>query len=102
MMEMVYGFPWPLAMLAVMAIVALVMMGLARMAMKRGGHTPLCGPGSGRHVGTGPAATDAGTDPLVTLRDRYARGEIDIAEFERRVDGLLRTESLEKTREVRQ
>ena len=31
-------------------------------------------------------------DPLHTLRDRYARGEIGIAEFEQRVDGLLRTE----------
>ncbi|MHB1527800.1 MAG: SHOCT domain-containing protein [Candidatus Dormibacteria bacterium] len=31
-------------------------------------------------------------DPLVTLRERYARGEIEVAEFEQRVDGLLRTE----------
>ena len=100
MMQMVYSFPWPLAMLAVMAIVALVMMGLARLAMKRGGHTPRCGPGSARHVGIEPPATDAGTDPLVTLRDRYAHGEIDVEEFERRVDGLLRTEPAEMSRRV--
>ncbi|WP_254273123.1 SHOCT domain-containing protein [Haloarcula marina] len=34
--------------------------------------------------------TDDG--PLATLRDRYARGEIDEREFETRVEGLLETE----------
>jgi uncharacterized membrane protein len=32
---------------------------------------------------------------LDTLRDRYARGEIDEEEFERRVEQLLETEDLE-------
>ena len=31
--------------------------------------------------------------PLATLRERYARGEIDDEEFERRVEHLLETES---------
>ncbi|WP_290818594.1 SHOCT domain-containing protein [Halovivax sp.] len=31
-------------------------------------------------------------DPLETLRDRYARGEIDDLEFERRVERLIETE----------
>ncbi|WP_324756106.1 SHOCT domain-containing protein [Haloarcula sp. GH36] len=31
--------------------------------------------------------------PVATLRERYARGEIDESEFERRVEGLLETES---------
>ena len=36
---------------------------------------------------------DAADDgPLATLRDRYARGDIDDEEFERRVEGLLETE----------
>lgn len=38
------------------------------------------------------ATDDAATDPLETLRDRYARGEISEAEFERRVERLLETE----------
>ncbi|MFC6975164.1 SHOCT domain-containing protein [Halomicroarcula sp. GCM10025709] len=38
-----------------------------------------------------PSPTDSG--PLATLRERYARGEIDEGEFERRVEGLLETES---------
>ncbi|MFC7057697.1 SHOCT domain-containing protein [Halovenus salina] len=33
-------------------------------------------------------------DPVETLRDRYARGEIDQAEFERRLDYLVETEDL--------
>ncbi|WP_247730817.1 SHOCT domain-containing protein [Halovivax limisalsi] len=32
------------------------------------------------------------SDPLETLRERYARGEIGEAEFERRVDELLETD----------
>jgi uncharacterized membrane protein len=33
------------------------------------------------------------SDALEQLRSRYARGEIDEAEFERRVEGLLETET---------
>lgn len=36
-------------------------------------------------------------DPLEVLRDRYARGEISEAEFERRVERLLETEDGPKT-----
>ena len=40
---------------------------------------------------------DSGTsaDPLETLRERYARGEITEAEFERQVEHLLATEDLD-------
>lgn len=34
-------------------------------------------------------------DPLKTLRERYAAGEIDHAEFERRLDRLLETENVD-------
>lgn len=101
MMHMGYDFPWPLAMLAVMAIVAMVMMGLARVGLKRAGHAPRCGRSGPTPAGIEPAITPAGTDPLVTLRDRYAHGEIDAEEFERRLDGLLRSEPAEMTRRVR-
>lgn len=37
--------------------------------------------------------TDEPTDPIATLRERYASGEIDEAAFERRVERLLETES---------
>ena len=38
---------------------------------------------------------DKQASALATLRDRYASGEIDEAEFERRVERLLETESVE-------
>ncbi len=34
-------------------------------------------------------------DPLETLRDRFARGEIDQAEFERRLEYLVETEGID-------
>lgn len=36
---------------------------------------------------------------LATLRERYARGELDEAEFERKVEALLETESPESARD---
>ena len=38
---------------------------------------------------------EAAEDPLTTLRERYAAGEIDHAEFERRLDRLLETEEID-------
>lgn len=45
--------------------------------------------------------TDA-TDPVDRLRERYANGEIDEAEFERKLDRLLETEDLERRAESRE
>ena len=42
---------------------------------------------------TADQASDAEDAPLETLKRRYAGGEIDEAEFERRLDSLLETES---------
>lgn len=39
-----------------------------------------------------PAALPAGHDPLAMARERYVRGEIDKAEFDRVLDTLLRSE----------
>lgn len=39
--------------------------------------------------------TTASGDPLDTLRDRYARGEVDDEEFETRLERLLETEDVE-------
>lgn len=40
-------------------------------------------------------------DPLETLRNRYARGELTDEEFERRLDRLLETETIEAAAEKR-
>jgi hypothetical protein len=49
--------------------------------------------GRRRDVGARTAETTEGT-ALEALRGRYARGEIDEAEFEHRVERLLRTETV--------
>ena len=48
-------------------------------------------------VASSPASSDVDStqDPLETLRDRFARGEIDQEEFERRLESLLETEHVE-------
>jgi uncharacterized membrane protein len=43
----------------------------------------------------GESATATTEDPLATLRERYATGEIGEAEFERKLDRLLETEDRE-------
>jgi uncharacterized membrane protein len=45
------------------------------------------------HESRSEAASGTENDPLESLRARYANGEIDEAEFERRVERLLETES---------
>jgi uncharacterized membrane protein len=49
------------------------------------------------------AGSDDGgeSDPLRTLRDRYARGELTDEEFDRRLDRLLETETIEDVAEYR-
>lgn len=54
--------------------------------------------GQRSHSGARTAETAEGT-ALEALRGRYARGEIDEAEFEHRVERLLRTETLTDARE---
>ncbi|WP_053947163.1 SHOCT domain-containing protein [Halolamina sediminis] len=39
---------------------------------------------------------EAADDPVATLRERYARGELTEAEFERQLDTLLETEGTEQ------
>jgi uncharacterized membrane protein len=59
------------------------------------------GVGTNRSGGTESERTtpESKQDELDTLRDRYARGELTEAEFERKVETLLETETLEGARE---
>lgn len=73
-----------------------VMIGMAVFMVLRSGSGRSTGPGctSGALFAhpEAPVKLPPGEDPIVTLRERYARGEIDTAEFERRIEGLLRSD----------
>ena len=45
---------------------------------------------------------DVSTDPLTSLRDQYARGDLTDEEFERKLDRLLESESPENAAEWRE
>ena len=45
---------------------------------------------------------DVSTDPLTSLRDQYARGDLTDEEFERKLDGVLEIESPENAAEWRE
>lgn len=81
-------FPLILVIVAAVAATAVI-----RAARTGSGWRP---PGRNRpglpHEDTVPMADRARPDPLIVLRERYARGEISHDEFTRTVEGLLRTE----------
>ncbi len=78
---------FPLMMMLVMAVMVTLMMRVGR----RSGWPPFFGTSRTDHQ-AGPSSEKTREDPLVVLRERYARGEIEHEEFERTLDGLLRTE----------
>jgi uncharacterized membrane protein len=85
-------FPWPVLFVIPM-IVAAVFMARRRGTMGHGCH--VIAPPSTAMSQSVPAPAE---DPLVVLRERFARGEIDLREFETRVEYLLRADPLEPDR----
>ena len=83
----------PVILLVTLAVAAVVMTRASRSAGP-GSRPPSWRPG---HTGVGdnrPSAVGGGRDedPLIVLRERYARGEISHAEFVRDLDRVLRAE----------
>ncbi len=76
------------AMLIVLSLLLGGLYALVRSSTSRPDFRPDPGP-SARGAQFGSAAAE---DPVQILREHYARGEIEIAEFEQRIAGLLRTE----------
>lgn len=87
------GFPW----LAGVIVMALVMMAVAAAAFLLWRRTF-----SPRDKGSLPAPKTSGpvleppTDPMVALRDRLVRGEIELPEYEVRLEALLRSDPAER------
>lgn len=88
-------FPWPVMFVIPVFFAVMVFMAL-RSGLGRGRMGPSCGSAAplARPLARAgePVNPPAGDDPMTTLRERYARGDIDTAEFEHRIEGLLRTD----------
>ncbi len=82
-------FPWPVLCVIPM-IVAAVFMASRRRTMGHG--CQVAAPPDAASSQPVPASTE---DPLAVVRERFARGEIDLREFQTRMEHLLRTDPLE-------
>lgn len=83
-------FPWPV--LFVIPMMAMAVLIAIRLSHHRGAMGPRCGFGASPTTTMDVVAPPPAEDPMVVLRDRFARGEIDLPEFETRLEGLLRTD----------
>ena len=90
-----WGFAWPM-LLVVPVVMGLGFIMLTRVMRAGGGPMAGCGwgprDGDRGHLGSGTAALGPVADPLTIIRERYARGEIDHEELERRLADLLDSE----------
>ncbi len=84
------GFPWPVVLLPVLVVVVVSMVLAIRFGLERPYRAPRRLPEGGA------TALPAPRDPMVILRERLVRGEIDLPEFERRLEGLLRSDPKEE------
>lgn len=84
-------FPWPILFIAPIMAAMFMFMAL-RMRINSETMNHKHGIGSHEMKTTASKENVAFEDPLVTLRDRYVRGEIDTPEFERRLESLLRSD----------
>jgi len=84
-------FPWPV-LLVIPAMIVVGLLVASRSGFGRSGMGRGCGvaeaPISPQQLAKPPATED----PMVKLRERLVSGEIDLPEFERRLEGLLRSD----------
>ena len=81
-------FPWPV--LFVIPMVAMAVFIVTRLVRHNGAMGPRCGIAAPPAPSVHEVAPLPAEDPMVALRDRFTRGEIDLPEFEARLEGLLR------------
>ncbi len=96
MMQTGFGFTWPMLLMPVLILIGMtIVLSLATrthrdhigLGIGRGCHTH-------RHNDQRSAQSIVREDPIVILRERFARGDIAIEEFKLRVDELLRSEQV--------
>ena len=88
---------WPVF-VVIPVVIALVVSVARRFAPRHGAMGMGCGFGPPHPIAEKTTEPPAREDPLAIVRERYARGEIDLAELEQHVEGLLRSDETEPTR----
>ena len=88
-------FAWPV--LFVIPMITMPVFMAVRLSQHRGAMGPGCGFVAPLAPSTVPVTALPVEDPTVTLRERFVRGEIDLPEFEARLEGLLRSEPNQST-----
>ena len=88
---------WPVF-VVIPVVIALVVSVTRRFAAGHGAMGMGCGFGPPHPIAEKTTEIPAREDPLAIVRERYARGEIDHAELDQRVEGLLRSEETESAR----
>ncbi len=88
-------FPWPA--LFVIPMIVMAMLVAIRLVHSDGAMGPRCGVTTLPAPSVGPEAPLPAEDPIVVLRDRFVRGEIDLPEFKTRLEGLLPFDASEST-----
>ncbi len=88
---------WPMF-VVIPLVIALVVSVARRFAPGHGAMRMGCGFGPPHPFAEKTTEPPAREDPLAIVRERYARGEIDHAELEQRIEGLLCAEPAEPAR----
>ena len=88
---------WPVF-VVIPVVIALVVSVARRFAAGHGAMGMGCGFGPPHPIAEKTTEPPAREDPLAIVRERYARGEIDLAELEQHVEVLLRSDGTEPTR----
>lgn len=88
-------FPWPILIIPAAMFLAMVFIMAQRFRSGQDSAGLGCGHNTYRHVDRLPAQKAPSQDPVLILRERFARGEITTDEFKQQVDELLRTEHIE-------
>ena len=86
-----HTFFWPV-LVVIPVMLAFAVTVFRRAAGRSGPMGPACGFGPAHPAADERTERPVREDPLAIVRERYARGEIDHAELEQRVEGLLRSE----------
>lgn len=89
-------FPWPILIIPAVMFLAMVFFMAQKFSPSQDRIGFGCGHNTHRHVDRLPAQRAPFEDPILILRERFARGELPMDEFKLQLEELLRSEQSER------